>query len=256
MAPVVAALPRQPRPRLPRGRHRAAPGDVPAGRGPVRLPGRRRPRRDAATPDARGADRAPDGEDRRLARDRAIPTWPSSRATRPPCWSRPWPASTGGSRSGTSRRACAPATSGRRSRRRSTAGWRPRSSRSTSRRRESAKAALLREGIPERDHRGDREHGRRRAAHGAGAAGGAGHSRRDRQGALRPPGPGLGASPLRPDHRAPPGELRGGHPADLRGDEHAGAPLPGLPVRVPRAPEPERRAQRQAPARVGSRPFA
>ena len=62
---------------------------------------------------------------------------------------RPSPASTGGFRSDTSRRGCGPATSGRRSPRRSTAGWRPPIVSVHFAPTESAKAALLREGIPE-----------------------------------------------------------------------------------------------------------
>ena len=82
---------------------------------------------------------------------------------------------------------------------------------------QSARAALLREGVPRRASRGDRQHGRRRAVHGARSAGGAGHPRGDRRFAVRRPRPGLGTGALRADHRPSTGELRGGHPADLRG---------------------------------------
>ncbi len=77
-----------------------------------------------------------------------VRTWRWCRATPRRCWWRRWPASTGAFRSVTSRPACAPATSGRRSPKRSnrrlatplvTLHFAPT---------ESARAALLREQVP------------------------------------------------------------------------------------------------------------
>ena len=67
LAPVVAALRSDRRFRVHRRRHRPAQGDVPPGRRYVRLRGRCRPRRDAPQSDAGRADRAADGQHRRLA---------------------------------------------------------------------------------------------------------------------------------------------------------------------------------------------
>ena len=90
---------------------------------------------------------------------------------------------------------------------------------------ESARAALLREGVPAETHRGHRQHGRRRAAawrwH-------AGRRERDVRARIddepgRPARRRLGARAVRPHHRPPPRELRRRHRADLPGHRDPGA---------------------------------
>ena len=66
-------------------------------------------------------------------------------------------------------------------------------------------------------------------------------------------GPDWAEVPVRPDHRAPPGELRRWHPADLRGHHDPRSPLPGSPLRLPGAPESQRRGARRSACSVGSR---
>ncbi len=58
-------------------------------------------------------------------------------------------------------------------------------------------------------------------------------------------GPPTGPRSPRPHHRPPPRELRRGHRADLRGHRHPGAALPGSPLRLPGAPQPQRPRPRE-----------
>ncbi len=69
-------------------------------------------------------------------------------------------------------------------------------------------------------------------------------------------GPDWATNPLRADHRPPAGELRRRHPADLRGHPGARSPLSGSPLRVPRASQSERPGARESSCSAACRTCA